>query len=49
MGKWTQKAGLRHGSNTDKLISYIERYNLGQYDAIVMGKDYTPLKSKRQE
>jgi len=27
----------------DKLISYIERYNLSQYDALVMGKEYTPL------
>lgn len=27
----------------DKLISYIERYNLGQYDALVMGKEYTPI------
>lgn len=27
----------------EKLISYIERYQLGQYDAIVMGKDYTPM------
>jgi hypothetical protein len=33
----------------EKLISYIERYDLGRYDAIVMGKDYTPLKSKTQE
>jgi flagellum-specific peptidoglycan hydrolase FlgJ len=24
----------------EKLISYIERYNLGQYDALVMGRDY---------
>jgi hypothetical protein len=35
--------------NTDKLISYIERYNLGQYDALVMGKEYTQLKDKIQE
>jgi hypothetical protein len=33
----------------EKLISYIERYDLGRYDAIVMGKDYTHLKSKTQE
>lgn len=31
----------------DKLISYIERYNLHQYDAEVLGKDFTPItKSK---
>jgi flagellum-specific peptidoglycan hydrolase FlgJ len=30
----------------EKLISYIERYNLGQYDAVVMGKDYTPLEKQ---
>ncbi|MFB0910566.1 MAG: glucosaminidase domain-containing protein, partial [Flavobacterium sp.] len=30
----------------DKLISYIERYNLGQYDAIVMGKDYAPIEKQ---
>jgi hypothetical protein len=33
----------------EKLISYIERYDLGRYDAIVMGKDYIHLKSKTQE
>ncbi|WP_029273415.1 glucosaminidase domain-containing protein [Flavobacterium sp. KJJ] len=27
----------------DKLISYIERYNLHQYDCQVTGKDYTPI------
>lgn len=27
----------------DKLISYIERYNLHQYDAEVLGKDFTPF------
>ena len=27
----------------DKLISYIERYNLHQYDAEVLGKDFTPI------
>lgn len=26
----------------DKLISYIERYNLHQYDSEVLGKDFTP-------
>ncbi|MFT4670406.1 MAG: flagellum-specific peptidoglycan hydrolase FlgJ [Flavobacterium sp.] len=30
----------------EKLISYIERYDLGQYDAVVMGKDYTPLEKQ---
>jgi flagellum-specific peptidoglycan hydrolase FlgJ len=27
-------------------ISYIERYDLGRYDAIVMGKDYTPFEKQ---
>lgn len=27
----------------DKLISYIERYNLHQYDCLVTGKNYTPI------
>lgn len=27
----------------DKLISYIERYNLHQYDAEVLGRDFTPI------
>jgi len=27
----------------DKLISYIERYNLHQYDCQVTGRDYTPI------
>ncbi|WP_296149797.1 glucosaminidase domain-containing protein [uncultured Flavobacterium sp.] len=27
----------------EKLISYIERYNLHQYDAEVLGKDFTPI------
>jgi flagellum-specific peptidoglycan hydrolase FlgJ len=30
----------------EKLISYIERYDLGRYDAIVMGKDYTPFEKQ---
>jgi flagellum-specific peptidoglycan hydrolase FlgJ len=42
----SEGAGYATDQNTDKLISYIERYNLGQYDAIVMGKDYTQLKSR---
>jgi flagellum-specific peptidoglycan hydrolase FlgJ len=29
----------------EKLISYIERYNLGQYDAIVLGKHYVAIES----
>jgi hypothetical protein len=33
----------------EKLISYIERYDLGRYDAIVMGKTILHLKSKTQE
>ncbi|PBJ06781.1 glucosaminidase domain-containing protein [Flavobacterium sp. ACN6] len=27
----------------DKLISYIERYNLHQYDCLVTGRDYAPI------
>jgi len=27
----------------EKLISYIERYNLHQYDAAVLGRDFTPI------
>jgi hypothetical protein len=43
--------GLRRAVTTDpkypeKLISYIERYDLGRYDAIVMGKDYTPFEKQ---
>jgi flagellum-specific peptidoglycan hydrolase FlgJ len=30
----------------EKLISYIERYNLGQYDALVMGRDYAPTENQ---
>jgi len=30
----------------DKLISYIERYNLGQFDAQVLGTKYTPTENK---
>lgn len=30
----------------DKLISYIERYNLGQFDAQVLGTKYTPIENK---
>jgi hypothetical protein len=48
-GKWSQKSGLRHRLNIQKLISYIERYDLGRYDAIVMGKTILHLKSKTQE
>jgi hypothetical protein len=33
-------------TNIQKLISYIERYDLGRYDAIVMGKDYTPFEKQ---
>jgi len=32
----------------DKLISYIERYNLGQYDAQVLGKNYVPVENKNR-
>jgi LysM repeat protein len=50
MGKWSQKSGLRHRPQiSEKLISYIERYDLGRYDAIVMGKTILHLKSKTQE
>ncbi|UQD54971.1 glucosaminidase domain-containing protein [Flavobacterium sp. K5-23] len=30
----------------EKLISYIERYDLGQYDAQVLGTNYLPLENK---
>lgn len=46
-GAWAK--GLRAaGYATDpkypeKLISYIERYNLHQYDAEVLGRDFTPI------
>jgi flagellum-specific peptidoglycan hydrolase FlgJ len=30
----------------EKLISYIERYNLGQYDAQVLGSNYLPFENK---
>ena len=30
----------------DKLISYIERYNLAQYDAMVLGTRYTPIENQ---
>ena len=30
----------------DKLISYIERYDLGQYDAQVLGNNYTPIENQ---
>lgn len=30
----------------DKLISYIERYNLAQYDAIVLGTKFVPMESQ---
>jgi hypothetical protein len=47
VGKWSQKSGLRHRPKyPEKLISYIERYDLGRYDAIVMGKDYTPFEKQ---
>jgi hypothetical protein len=50
VGKWSQKSGLRHRPQiSEKLISYIERYDLGRYDAIVMGKTILHLKSKTQE
>lgn len=29
----------------EKLISYIERYNLGQYDALVLGNKYVPTEN----
>lgn len=33
----------------DKLISYIERYNLGQYDAQVLGKNYVPVENQNRK
>ncbi|RVT77710.1 LysM peptidoglycan-binding domain-containing protein [Flavobacterium sufflavum] len=32
----------------DKLISYIERYNLGQYDAQVLGRNYVPVENQNR-
>jgi len=32
----------------DKLITYIERYNLGQYDAQVLGKNYVPVENQNR-
>ncbi|GGA81526.1 hemagglutinin [Flavobacterium palustre] len=32
----------------DKLISYIERYNLGQYDAQVLGTNYLPVENQNR-
>jgi hypothetical protein len=49
VGKWSQKSGLYRPKYPEKLISYIERYDLGRYDAIVMGKTILHLKSKTQE
>jgi hypothetical protein len=46
VGKWSQKSGLPDPKYPEKLISYIERYDLGRYDAIVMGKTILHLKSK---
>jgi len=31
----------------DKLISYIERYNLHQYDAEVLGVEFTPIQKSQ--
>jgi flagellum-specific peptidoglycan hydrolase FlgJ len=31
----------------EKLISYIERYNLGQFDAQVLGNNYLPIENKK--
>jgi hypothetical protein len=45
--KWSQKDGYATDPKyPEKLISYIERYDLGRYDAIVMGKDYTPFEKQ---
>jgi hypothetical protein len=45
VGKWSQKSGRHRPKYPEKLI-YIERYDLGRYDAIVMGKDYTPFEKQ---
>jgi hypothetical protein len=45
VGKWSQKSGYAtEPKYPEKLISYIERYDLGRYDAIVMWERYTHLK-----
>jgi hypothetical protein len=41
-----RRAGYIQTPNIQKLISYIERYDLGRYDAIVMGRDYTPFEKQ---
>lgn len=45
--KGLRKAGYATDSQyPDKLISYIERYNLAQYDAQVLGIKYTPMENQ---
>ncbi|HTG66601.1 MAG TPA: glucosaminidase domain-containing protein [Flavobacterium sp.] len=44
-----RKAGYATDSQyPDKLISYIERYNLGQYDAQVLGTNYVPVDNQNR-
>lgn len=47
--KGLRKAGYATDSQyPDKLISYIERYNLGQYDAQVLGTNYIPVDNQNR-
>ncbi|MBA0884586.1 glucosaminidase domain-containing protein [Flavobacterium undicola] len=47
--KGLRKAGYATDSQyPDKLISYIERYNLGQYDAQVLGTNYVPVENQNR-
>lgn len=47
--KGLRKAGYATDSQyPDKLISYIERYNLGQYDAQVLGTNYVPVDNQNR-
>lgn len=47
--KGLRKAGYATDSQyPDKLISYIERYNLGQYDAQVLKKNYVTIENQNK-
>lgn len=47
--KGLRKAGYATDTQyPEKLISYIERYNLGQYDAQVLGANYVPVENQNR-
>ncbi|HTG67308.1 MAG TPA: glucosaminidase domain-containing protein [Flavobacterium sp.] len=47
--KGLRKAGYATDTQyPEKLISYIERYNLGQYDAQVLGTNYVPVENQNR-